>query len=124
MLKSAPMYSIRYYKPEKFVCLTWLPGTAGMTDQDFREALEVFAAGALQHRAERLLIDVSEFRHRPSPEVLEWRDEVIVPMYNQAGVKKVAWVWPGEARDAATGEGGYSNRYFDSEDEALAWIAA
>ncbi len=117
------MYSIRYHKPEKFLCLTWLPGTAAMTDQDFKEALEVFAEGAVQHRAQRLMIDVTEFKHRPSTEVLTWRDQVIVPKYNEAGVKKVAWVWPGERADVATGEGTrYTNRYFSSEEEALAWI--
>jgi hypothetical protein len=125
MIASEPMYTIRYHKPEKFVCLTWLPGTAGMTDQDFREALEVFAEGALRHRAERLMIDVTEFRARPSAAVMTWRDQVIVPKYNQAGVKKVAWVWPGEPGDMATGEGTqYTNRYFSTEDAALAWIAA
>ncbi|HEV3181833.1 MAG TPA: STAS/SEC14 domain-containing protein [Steroidobacteraceae bacterium] len=125
MIESAAMYSIRYHKPEKFVGLTWSAGTARMTDQDFKEALEVFAEAALQHHAERLLIDVTEFRHRPLAEVLTWRDEVIVPKYNRAGVKKVAWVWPGELGDMATGEGTqYTNRYFSSEDEALSWLAA
>jgi len=123
MIQSAAMYSIRYHKPEKFVCLTWSPGTAGMTDQDFKEALEVFADGALQHHAERLMIDMTEFRGRPGEKVLTWRDEVIVPKYNRAGVKKIAWVWPGEAGATATGEGTqYTNRYFPSEREALEWI--
>ena len=44
-------YSINYFKPERLVELTWLPGTQEMTDQDFKEALCVFAEGALQHRA-------------------------------------------------------------------------
>ncbi|HEX8784358.1 MAG TPA: STAS/SEC14 domain-containing protein [Steroidobacteraceae bacterium] len=124
MIQSPAMYSIRYHKPEKSVCLTWLPGTAGMTDQDFKEALEVFAEGALQHHAERLMIDMTGFRGRPGAAVRTWRDEVIVPKYNQAGVKKIAWVWPGEAGDTATGEGTqYANRYFSSEDEAQAWLA-
>ena len=123
MITSEAMYSIRYHKPEKFVCLTWSPGTAGMTDQDFKEALEVFADGALQHHAERLMIDMTEFRGRPGEKVLTWRDEVIVPKYNRAGVKKIAWVWPGEAGATATGEGTqYTNGYFPSEREALEWI--
>jgi SpoIIAA-like len=125
MITSAAMYSIRCHKPEKFVGLTWLAGTAGMTDQDFREALEVFANGALQHHAERLMIDMTEFRGRPGENVRTWRDAVIVPKYNRAGVKKVAWVWPGEQGDSATGEGTqYTNRYFSTEDEALAWLGA
>jgi hypothetical protein len=124
MITSATMYSIRYQKPGKFVALTWSAGTADMTDQDFKEALEVFAEGALQHHAERLMIDMTEFRGRPGAAVLTWRDEVIVPKYNSAGVKKVAWVWPGEHGETATGDGSqYTNRYFSSEDEALAWLA-
>ena len=124
MIKNA-MYSITYHKPEKFVCLTWLPGTAGMTDADFKEALEVFAEGALQHHAEQLMIDMIEFKGRPGADVLTWRDDVIVPKYNRAGVKKIAWVWPGQAGYTATGEGTqYANRYFASAEEALAWIAA
>ena len=62
-------YSINYFKTEGLVELTWLPrflakekrpgsGTREMTDQDFKEALCVFAEGALQHRAKRLIIDM------------------------------------------------------------------
>jgi hypothetical protein len=50
MLTSKATYSITYHKLERFVRLTWLAGTAGMTDQDFKETLEVFAESALQHR--------------------------------------------------------------------------
>ena len=53
-------YSINYFKSEKLVELTWLPGTREMTDQDFKEALCVFAEGALQHRASRLIIDMRQ----------------------------------------------------------------
>ena len=124
MSTSATLYSIRYQKPGRFVALTWLAGTAEMTDQDFKETLEVFAEGALQHHAERLMIDMTEFRGRPGAAVLTWRDEVIVPKYNRAGVKKIAWVWPGEAGASATGDSTqYTNRYFSSEDEALTWLA-
>lgn len=125
MITGKALYSISYYKPEKLVRLTWLSGSADMTDQDFKGALEVFAEGALQHHARLLMIDVTEFKHRPSPEVLAWRDQTIVPKYNRAGVKKVAWVWPGKHGTMATAEGEqYTNSYFSSEDEALAWIVA
>jgi hypothetical protein len=95
MTLTEPRYSISYYKTEQFVELTWPPGTQKMTDQDFKEVLEVFAEGVLQHRARRLLIDVRHFRRRPSGEVFAWRDEVTVPKYERAGVKRLAWVWPG-----------------------------
>jgi len=125
MIKGDPMYSIIYHKPEHLVRMKWLAGTAGMTDQDFKEALEAFAETALQHSAKRLLIDVSEFKHRPSPEVGVWRDEVIVPKYNRAGVKKIAWVWPGNtpSNGPTSDKDKFENRYFATEAEALAWAS-
>ena len=125
MTDRAPMYSMTYHKPERLVRLTWLAGTAGMTDQDFKETLETFAESALQHSARRLIIDVREFKHRPSPEIAAWRDEVVVPKYNRAGVKKIAWVWPGNApsNQPANEKEKFENRFFATEAEALAWLS-
>ena len=121
-----PMYSIIYHKPERLVRLKWLAGTAAMTDEDFKETLEVFADTAIQHNANRLLIDALEFKHRPSPEVMKFRDEVTVPKYNRAGVKKIAWVWPGKtpSNEPTSANDKFENRYFSTEAEALAWVAS
>ena len=124
MALNEPMYSISYHKPKKFVRLTWLDGTAGMKDEDFKQTLEVFAESALQHGAERLLIDVRQFRHRPSKEVIDWRDEAIVPKYNRGGARKLAWIWPGDVSSMKPDSKGksYKDVYFSSEEEALAWL--
>ena len=90
------------------------------------ETLEAFAESALQHRAQRLMIDVREFKHRPSAEILAWRDDVTVGKYNLAGVKKLVWVWPGNipSNMPASQKAKYENRYCSTEAEALAWIVA
>jgi hypothetical protein len=49
------------------------------------------------------MIDVRAFKHRPSPAVLEWRDEVIVGKCNKAGVRKLVWVWPMKDRGPQRG---------------------
>jgi hypothetical protein len=117
-------YSISYFKTERLVELTWLPGTQQMTDKDFKEVLCVFAESALQHRANLLIIDLRQFMSRPSAEVGAWRDEVIVPKYEKAGVKKLAWVWPG-VPPAEMGTGaGYQQRYFGTRDDAINWCVA
>jgi hypothetical protein len=117
-------YSINYFKTERLVELTWLPGTQEMTNQDFKEALCVFAEGALQHRAKRLIIDMRQFMSQPSAEIGTWRDEVIVPKYEKAGVKKIAWVWPGMSSDEMGTGAGYQQRYFATRDEAINWCVA
>ena len=125
-MASTPMYSITYYKPEQLVRLTWLAGTVGMTDQDFKETLEVLAESGLQHRAERLIIDVREFKHRPSAEILAWRDDVTVGKYNRAGVKRLAWIWPGStaSKMPTNAKAKYENRYCATEEDALDWVLA
>jgi hypothetical protein len=126
MAISKPQYSITYRALEKLVELTWLPETQSMTDQDFKDGILSFAECALQHSARRLIIDMREFRYRPSPEAQVVRDQVVVPKYVKAGVKKIAWIWPGESGDklTETADGNYENRYVATVDEAFAWLTA
>jgi hypothetical protein len=124
MAISERVYSLHHFRTESIVELTWLPGTQGMTDQDFKEDLNVFAEAALQHRAKNLIIDMRQFMGRPSEEVGTWRDDVIVPKYVKAGVKKIAWIWPGVPADAMGEGAAYQQRYFDGRDEAINWLVA
>jgi hypothetical protein len=117
-------YSINYFKTEGLVELTWLPGTQDMTDQDFKQSLCVFTEGALQPRAKRLIIDMRQFKGRPTAEVGAWRDDVIVPKYEKAGVKKIAWIWPGVSGDEMGEGAAYQQRYFATRDEAINWCVA
>lgn len=124
---SKPQYSITYRGPEKLVELHWLPETQSMTDQDFKDGILAFGECALQHSARRLIIDMREFGYRPSPNAQVVRDEVVVPKYVKAGVKKIAWIWPGQSASDGTMEtpdGNYENRYFDAADEAFTWVIA
>jgi len=126
MSYSKPQYSITYRGPEKLVELTWLPETQSMTDQDFKDGILAFAECALQHSARRLIIDMREFRYRPSPEAQVIRDQVVVPKYIKAGVKKIAWIWPGESGDrlTETADGNFENHYVDTVADAFAWLTA
>jgi hypothetical protein len=65
-----------------------------------------------------------QFMGLPSAEVGAWRDDVIVPKYEKAGVKKIAWIWPGMSADEAGTGAAYQQRYFAARDEAINWCAA
>ena len=121
---STPLYTISWHKPERLLRLTWQAATDHMTDDDFQETLEVFADAALQHHAARLVIDVREFRHRPSSEVLAARDRVTVPKYNEAGAKRQVWIWPGDVSGMKPSSEArrYEERYFSTESDAIAWV--
>jgi hypothetical protein len=62
-----------------------------MSDDDFKEALELFADFASEHKAKGLLVDVRQFGHTMTPELGARRDQVIVPKYNSTGVRKFVY---------------------------------
>src|SRR5579863_9531363 len=74
--------------------LRWLEGTEAMTDDDFMRWLERYAASAEQHHASFLVIDTRAFKHHPGAHTEPWREEHIIPGYNRAGVKKLAFLLP------------------------------
>ena len=77
--------------------LDWTDATEHMSDAQFRSALERFAAHSVSQQSPNVLIDVTRFAHRMSPEVGAWRDEHVIPRYNEAGVKKMAFLVPSAA---------------------------
>ena len=110
--------------------LEWSAGTASMTDEDFKRQLRQLAGFAEELRPPNMLIDVTEFAHRPAAEFGAWRDEHIIPRYNGAGVKRFAFIVPtrapgtveGGAQPAPEGPAEFPTAYFESRDAVYEWF--
>ena len=72
--------------------LRWLPGQ--MTDGAFKASLALLALEAERLRPSAILVDATQFEHRPGPGFMEWRNDSIVPRYGSAGVRKFAFHVP------------------------------
>jgi hypothetical protein len=111
--------------------LDWTDATEHMTDAQFGAALERFAAHAVAQRARNVLIDVTRFGHKMSPEVGAWRDEHVIPLYDQAGVRKMAFILPAGApgtvesggSPATEPPGTFPTGYFGTRQGVLDWFA-
>jgi hypothetical protein len=107
--------------------LQWLDGSADMSEDEFKGWLERYASYSEKHRAPFLLIDVRQFKHRPSEHIGQWRDEHIIPRYNSAGVKKFAFLLPAEApanvTPAPEGPATFPTGYFNSREKIEQWFA-
>ena len=126
-----PLYQDRfgvlsYDDTRNILELRWLAETGTMTDDDFMEWLERFATAAVQHHAPFLLIDTRAFKHQTGARVWPWRDEHIIPQYNQAGVKKFAFLLPeGSAPQAdpvPEGPAQFPTGYFDAREQINRWF--
>jgi len=98
--------TITYHPQWSTLELKWDQKTRSMDDGGFRKTLQIFADYGLQVRPRYMIIDATEFFHTPGEGALLWRDEQIVPLYNEAGVEKFAFLatvsMPGTVEKGAT----------------------
>jgi hypothetical protein len=83
---------IIYHNEWNSLELRWLPSTANATDSDLRSTLQTFAREAVDRSPKTLIVDTKEFRHTWGDDIMQWRDAEIIPLYNQAGVTKFAFI--------------------------------
>jgi hypothetical protein len=123
--------TILHYPEWQTLELRWLSTTAEMSGEGFKDTLMLHAGEGERYRPTRMLIDTSEFRHRPEPETLQWRDQHIVPRYNRAGVKKFAFIanahWPDTVENghqpAVEGQARFPTGWFQQRERAYQWLA-
>ena|SRR5258708_7900157 len=84
-----PLFTFELEREPGILRFLWTEKTAHMTDGDFTRALSLYADFAAKHRASALLVDMRKFRHQPGPEMGKWRNEVLVPRYRAAGVRRI-----------------------------------
>ena len=81
--------TITYHPQWNTLELTWSPNTRTMGDDGFQETLQLLADQGLKVRPRYMIIDATQFFHTLGEGILAWRDEHIVPLYNEAGVLRL-----------------------------------
>ena len=111
------------------ISIVWRPETSEMTDEEFKSELTLFAEQVEEMKAPRILVDVSNFSHKPDPDVGQWRLKNISTRYNAAGVQRFAFVFPKDAQiepmanQPSEGEQ-FLTQAFDTHEQATAWLTA
>ena len=119
-------YEILWDEKTRIIGIKWKEATASMTDDDFKSELVGFADYVEQQKARGILVDVAHFRHRPGPDLEEWRLKNISGRYYAAGVRRFAFLFPEGApippmmNQSAPGES-FLRRGFNGSAKAMAW---
>jgi len=124
--------TIIYHPRWKTLELKWDQKTRSMTDDGFKETLQILADQGLKVRPRFMIIDATQFFHTLGEGVLAWRDEHIVPLYNEAGVEKFAFLvtdrMPGTvekgAEPAPDGPASFPTGWFETGDRMYAWLTS
>ena len=108
--------------------LEWADDTASMTESEFRRGLSRLAGLAEAHPGMNLLVDVRRFGYRPADDNSAWRDANIVPRYNAARVRKMAFLLPAGAAPgtppAPEGPADFPTGWFDQPQVVEQWFEA
>ena len=125
-LASTDFYLIARGTGAGVVTLSWTEETSDMTDIDYRAALTRLGNIASEYRPSAILVDVSCLRHEPGESVEEWHRMSIIPEFNRAGLKKMAYAWgetaevpPDPYPDPAEK---FMTRNFSSREQAREWL--
>src|SRR5258705_11290081 len=80
--------AITYYPQWDTLELKWGPQTRSMTDDGFKQTLQIMADHGLKVRPRYMIIDATQFSHSFGAGTLACRAGLLVPLYNDPGVVK------------------------------------
>jgi len=124
--------TITFFPEWKTLELKWGQKTRSMGDDGFKKTLQILADEGLKLRPACMIIDATEFFHQVAEGTLAWRDEYIVPLYNEAGVQKFAFLttdrMPGTVEKGAEpgpdGPATFPTGWFETRDRMYAWLTS
>jgi hypothetical protein len=124
--------TLTYFPDWKTLELKWEPTTRSMGDQGFRDTLQLLADQGIELRPVCMIVDATEFFHEVADSTFQWRDAHIIPLYNEAGVQKFAFLVTDRAprtvekgtEPAPDGPATFPTGWFESRDHLNAWLTA
>lgn len=106
--------------------LDWKEGTSSMTGEEFKKELTLFADHVEAKKAHGILVDVKNMRHKPEPDIEEWRVKNVSGRYYAAGVRRFAFLFPESVGTPPAMKSSpadkFETRAFNNVEEALAWL--
>lgn len=111
---------------DNILTLTWLENTENLTDELFKnEALE-FKEAVRKHTPESIIVDMRDFNYILSEDLLNWRNKNIIPVYNEIGLQKFAFIVNNIKNspkpNSKNNDDTFETEYFDNVKEAVIWL--
>ena len=91
LIKENDYCKIVYDAGKKLFEYKWKPGSENLDNEGFKTLLLEFAEMLKQRDAESFFADAREKQFIMTDEMQVWHDEVIVPKYVEAGIKRIAF---------------------------------
>jgi hypothetical protein len=126
---SADEYEFELLELGSILKFTWKK--CDVTPSRFKEIVYLFAEMALKFEPEFLYVDARLNTFTMTQDVQNWHDLVIIPMYNRAKIKAIAFLIPSDLYSKVSHKQTFKrrnatkaiqSRFFETEDYVLHWF--
>jgi hypothetical protein len=102
----------------------WKPATEDMSDHDFQYAILRYASYTMEYQVENVLINLTDFKFKPSEQSGQFHSDFVTKIYNMIGVNRKVFVAPFMENKIIGKEPGadYESAFMKSYDEAVKWL--
>ena len=107
---------------QKVLTLVWKKETSDLTDESFKKEALKFIDMVKKSKVKNILVDMREFQYKFSDDLLTWRNEQVISVYNKLGIEKFAFVSEKITVKQDNSTNKFVTRYFLTEKEAENWL--
>jgi hypothetical protein len=123
MVKSEHIFS-QILINNDYLILQWKANTDRLTDDMFKSEAVKFREVVEKCKPSGIIVDMRQFRFKLKPELIMWRNENIIPVYNQINLKKFAFISHQQSVSQSNPENTFETRTFTDMKQAKVWIKA
>lgn len=128
-IKSDVEYTFSYNQPSNTLIFVWKPK---LFSQDrFKEIVSLFSDYVIENKVKSIFVDARENKVIILPETQSWHDKTIIPKYEKAGVRKIAFLIPNnifseishvKTFEHQNAQSKIETKFFKSEEELKTWL--
>ncbi|WP_027003014.1 STAS/SEC14 domain-containing protein [Hugenholtzia roseola] len=121
---------IDFHQAESVMEVTWLPQTADMSAQEYQEEMLNYIEIARKYKPLYALPNTAELFFTITPEIQQWMNAQIFPVFAQIGMRAAAFVVSQDifaqlsieqTMEEEVGQR-FQSRYFVNTEEAMNWL--
>ena len=102
----------------------WTSDTEDMNDDEFQFCILRYASFTMEYKVKNVLIDLTDFKFKPSEESGRFHSDFVTKIYNMIGVTKKVFVAPFMENEVIGKEPGtdYDNAFMKTYEAAVDWL--
>ena len=102
--------------------LLWKENTINLTGEDFKKQATKYVAIVERKNSKKIIVDMRKFLFNLEPEIISWRNENIISIYNDIWVEKFAFITEKESVNQDNPNNTFITKDFLTKQEAESWL--